>query len=115
MANEKRLIDLAHDYFDSVPWYADIADLNPEELIDHLIANGVTIQKWIPVTERLPEMHTKVLCCGIRGGRFIAELSTWGNGNLYWDKRNGKGCPEVTHWMPLPEPPKEERRTDEAS
>ena len=39
----ERLIKLAHDYFDSVPWYADIADLNPEELIDHLIANGVTI------------------------------------------------------------------------
>lgn len=69
---------------------------------------AVDMPKWIPVTERLPEMHTKVLCCGIRGGRFIAELSTWGNGNLYWDKRNGKGCPEVTHWMPLPEPPKGE-------
>lgn len=79
----------------------------PGSLANILIENGVTIQKWIPVTERLPEMHTKVLCCGIRGGRFIAELSTWGNGNLYWDKRNGKGCPEVTHWMPLPEPPKE--------
>ena len=39
----EKLIDLAHDYFDSVPWYADIADLNPEELTDHLIANGVTI------------------------------------------------------------------------
>ena len=39
----EKLIELAHDYFDSVPWYADIADLNPEELIDHLIASGVTI------------------------------------------------------------------------
>lgn len=82
-------------------------------IADALIANGVTIQKCIPVTERLPEMHTKVLCCGIRGGRFIAELSTWGNGNRYWDKRNGKGCPEVTHWMPLPEPPSGERKDNE--
>ena len=24
-------------------------------MADHLIANGVTIQQWIPVTERLPE------------------------------------------------------------
>lgn len=24
-------------------------------LADHLIANGVTVQQWIPVTERLPE------------------------------------------------------------
>ena len=63
--------------------------------------------KWISVEERLPEMHTKVLCCGIKGGRFIAELGTWGHEkHLYWDKKNGRGCPEVTHWMPLPEPPK---------
>ena len=87
-------------------------DVHYAFMVDYLIANGVTVQKWIPVTERLPEMHTKVLCCGIRGGRFIAELSTWGKGCLYWDKRNGKGCPEVTHWMPLPEPPSGERRTD---
>ena len=61
--------------------------------------------KWIPVMERLPEMGTKVLCCGVKGGRFIAELSEWGKGVLYWTKRDGKGCPTVTHWMPLPEPP----------
>lgn len=78
-------------------------------LADGLIANGVTVQKWIPVTERLPELRTKVLCCGVKGGRFIAELSTWGKEeHLYWDKRNGQGCPTVTHWMPLPEPPKGE-------
>lgn len=50
MTDRKKLIELAHDYFKSVPWYADIADLNPEELIDHLFANGVTIPKrgrWI--------------------------------------------------------------------
>lgn len=80
-----------------------------------IIANGVTFatdnnvgDKWISVKDRLPELHTKVLCCGIKGGRFIAELSTWGKEkHLCWDKRDGKGCPAVTHWMPLPEPPKE--------
>lgn len=25
------------------------------DIADHLIANGVTVQKWIPVTERLPQ------------------------------------------------------------
>ena len=83
-----------------------------EKIADHLLANGVTFAtdnhvggKWIPVTERMPELHTKVLCCGVKGGRFIAELSEWGNGILYWTKRDGKGCPTVTHWMPLPELP----------
>ena len=75
---------------------------------DHLIANGVTVQEWISVKERLPELHTKVLCCGAKGGRFIAETSEWGEGHLYWTKKDGKGCSEVTHWMPLPEPPKGE-------
>ena len=65
--------------------------------------------KWISVEERLPELHTKVLCCGKKGGRFIAELDTWGKEeHLCWDKKNGRGCPTVTHWMPLPEPPKGE-------
>lgn len=79
-----------------------------ELLVDHLLANGVVVREWIPVTERLPEMGKKVLCCGVKGGRFIAELSELGKGNLYWTKRDGKGCPTATHWMPLPEPPKEE-------
>ena len=66
------------------------------------------VPRWIPVEERLPELHTKVLCCGVKGGRFIAELDTWGyEKHLCWDKKNGRGCPEVTHWMPLPEPPKD--------
>ena len=80
-----------------------------EKIADHLIANGVTAQEWISVKDRLPEMNTKVLCCGIKGGRFIAELSSWGHENhLYWTKRDGKGCSEPTHWMPLPQPPKGE-------
>jgi hypothetical protein len=65
----------------------------------------VYVARWIPVTERMPELHTKVLCCGVKGGRFIAELSECGKGILYWTKRDSKGCPTVTHWMPLPEPP----------
>ena len=77
-----------------------------EDFARKLIDHGKP--EWIPVTERLPELHTKVLCCGVKGGRFIAELGTWGyEKHLYWDKKNGRGCPEVTHWMPLPEAPKE--------
>lgn len=79
--------------------------------VDEIIDKQPTVDatpRWIPVEERLPELHTKVLCCGVKGGRFIAELDTWGyEKHLCWDKKNGRGCPEVTHWMSLPEPPKE--------
>lgn len=32
-----------------------------ERIANHLLANGVTVQKWIPVTERLPEKEGQYL------------------------------------------------------
>ena len=32
------------------------------KIADHLLANGVTFQKWIPVSERLPRPNKLVLC-----------------------------------------------------
>lgn len=74
---------------------------------DHLIANGVTIQKWIPVTERFPEysvavnLHTK---SGVVGtGFYNKHIKRW----VQW--YSGGSCSvDVTHWMPLPEQPKGE-------
>ena len=31
------------------------------KIADHLIANGVTVQKWIPVSERLPDKNDKYI------------------------------------------------------
>ena len=65
-------------------------------------------QRWIPVTERLPELGERVLCTdGVAVfEQYRVELSC-----VYgiWD-RFGMRSPmqEVTHWMPLPEPPKED-------
>ena len=51
-----------------------------EEIADHLIANGVTIQRWIPVTERLPDCAETVLAVDRDGIR-----STAGRGRLQKD------------------------------
>lgn len=66
--------------------------------------------RWIPVTERLPEpMHEYVLCCGGKGSQFVG----WVFGGIIKNEKarafqlGGKGR-YITHWMPLPEPPKEE-------
>ena len=86
------------------------------ELADHLIANGVTIQKWIPVTERLPDKHGKPYVCLLtfpQGGQFPYILNWYEYGdNGYVKGRHfqdeGLDGMKVTHWMPLPEPPKGE-------
>lgn len=72
-----------------------------EKVSNHLVANGVTVQEWIPVAERLPEENVRVLV-HISGKRSYTTLDT--DRLLY---RNWvRWCNEVTHWMPLPEPPK---------
>ena len=78
---------------------------------DHLIAHGVTFatdnnvgSKWIPVTERLPEDEKKVLCILEDGFFCILEWLSW---EWLWnDGHNVYAEKDVTHWMPLPEPPK---------
>ena len=73
--------------------------------IDHLISNGVTVHKWIPVSERLPEHGDVVLCyMSFDEQRILQwdECAAWWNGYGEDHEKN-----EVTHWMPLPEPPKE--------
>ena len=81
-----------------------------EDLIAALTASNEVIAKnkprWIPVTERLPEVRVWVLCY-CRANSFdvfrMTDEGHWqyGNRSIYM-----KGY--VTHWMPLPEPPEEE-------
>ena len=76
------------------------------ELADYLLSNGVTVQEWISVDDRLPEDGVRVLAAhddgvvriGICRGYFPAVVS----------KNHTKtfGIAEVTHWMQLPAPPK---------
>ena len=75
-------------------------------IADGLIAGGVTIQRWIPVTERLPEASTTV--------NLYTRSRTVGTG--FCDKHTkswvqyysgGAICVDVTHWQPMPQPVKE--------
>ena len=91
-----------------------------ETTVDHLIANGVTVQEWIPVTEKLPEddlpkdskvKQIKVLVAYKTNGRWVERTQIRVKG--YWfrepDKWSwAKTSDPISHWMPLPEPPKED-------
>lgn len=85
-----------------------------EDMADYLIANGVTVQRWIPVTERLPEDEFEVLAKTEYGGQVVAiydsEHKEWQNWSDEYREYYGfcGYMGKVTHWMPLPEPPEEE-------
>lgn len=82
-------------------------------------------QEWISVEDRLPEIEcdtrtwgelkirnsVRVLCtCKQKSGKILVKegyCEVWGDSNsqrVYW-KIPGS-IDKVTHWMPLPEPPK---------
>lgn len=78
-----------------------------EKIANHLITNGVTVQSWIPVTERLPE--EKVDCIVHYKHAYCDTDDYWKIGFCFYDCEKFKLDPayKVTHWMPIPEPPKE--------
>lgn len=84
-----------------------------EVIADGLIANGVTVQEWVSVEDRLPEEGEYVLCV-LKGFNYGGKIQVckFVPADKFKDKpyfehfRNG--FPSVTHWMPLPEPPKGE-------
>ena len=62
--------------------------------------------RWIPVTERLPEAGERVLCYCRANIYEVMKMRT--NGDWVYDTNHVYMHSFVTHWMPLPEPPKEE-------
>ena len=108
-----------------------------EAVADYLLDNGVTFaadnnvgSKWIPVTERLPDRDGRFLVCkrsfhGVwvdvlcfsKDGRKVDEYDfaeQWQNVWHFYDSGYGHiVCDSVTQWMPLPEPPKEEKMKTE--
>ena len=72
-----------------------------ETTVDHLIANGVTAQEWIPVTERLPDWRDGKVLVFTEYGFSICERTV----NNRW---RGQHANWITHWTYLPQPPKGE-------
>ena len=57
---------------------------------------------WISVKDRLPEEKQRVIVRCSKVGTTVGWI-LWGK----WMTDLGRGCSDVTHWMPLPKPPKE--------
>ena len=94
-----------------------------EYVADHLISNGVTVQEWISVEDRLPEMgehyqsEDVLVCIDYRPDdpdttedSYVSidhvDFNCFGQGGFSCerdDPRGGEPSPYfVTHWMPMP-------------
>lgn len=68
--------------------------------------------KWIPVTERLPEDDEIILIFCKIGKMFVGYRKQLYGGRYVWRILTARDSTKeitqiVTHWMNLPEPPKE--------
>lgn len=99
MSDREKLIELIDRVLQQLPW-GEVSTHTSKDIADHLISNGVTVQKWIPVSERLPEDDSHVLVARKNG-----DVDTDMHIYTWW--KVGPVERNITHWMPLPEPPKE--------
>jgi hypothetical protein len=93
MSGKALLDDYKRLLFESNSLTARIAELEAE-------------RRWIPVSERLPEIGVRVLFYNnfiknIHKGWFSCDEWVSEIGVFY----NGDKLKRITHWMPLPEPP----------
>lgn len=128
MADRENLIELVQQGMTAYREASDDRSLK-ETIADTLIANGVTIQRWIPVTERLPEERDSIFTSFYgtekwQDGMFLKCSDTvlasveYEDGKRRvkaiitkdgkWDLSKMYRASKVTHWMPLPEAPKGE-------
>ena len=79
--------------------------LEPSQYLEIIpAANVAPVQEWIPVNDRLPEDQEEVLVC-TRSKNGVRNID---KGYMAIDRFIHRGRAEVTHWMPLPPPPKGE-------
>ena len=96
----EKLVELL-DRFVYDEWYGN------GDIAEKLISNGVTVQEWISVDDRLPEniANRVLVVCERSNGVFYAHYEKPFWINLETDK---PFISTVTHWMPLPDAPKGE-------
>lgn len=73
------------------------------------IAQLPSAQRWIPVTERMPEAFKKVLVFWWEHSEPMIDTAFWQKDAKRFEGHHWVGMEDkVTHWMPQPLPPKEE-------
>lgn len=111
MAVREKLVELLQDENNPVwRWFPNNATM--AQLADYLINNGVTVQEWISVKDRLPDNkeYDWVLAQVVEDNGFMhiptvmeyrQSKNDWFEETYGWLSGHN-GAFTVTHWMPLP-------------
>ena len=100
-------MDVKEKLVEIIKFYADFLSQDTIDAIaDSIIAEGVTVQEWISVKDRLPQPGERVLVC--IGAVFEAFIDDAGKWQRYYSAPLNEVLGEPTYWMPLPQPPKGE-------
>lgn len=117
----KRLLDISNSDSNIKSNYIGLTMKQAADIIEELSREYESIEKsltesvelvrklqssrWIPITKRLPDYPGRFMC--------YYEVNDYGENGYcidwgMYDPDDGWYVSGVTHWMPLPEPPKEE-------
>ena len=94
-----------HQYIKDIENRVDAKPVDGDKFVDAII-KSYEQPRWIPVTERLPEAGERVLCYCRANIYEVMKMRT--DGDWVYDTNHVYMRSFVTHWMPLPEPPKAE-------
>ena len=104
----EKLVELLTEFYGCDPMYYNVDAL---AIADHLISNGVTVQEWISVKDRLPENSGLYLVIQKHwlDGSLGTKIAKWNTADWFTaDRKSKEITPRITHWMPIPQPPKGE-------
>ena len=90
------------------------------EIAENLLENGVTVQEWISVKDRFPEQppnrvdeqgrywFTPDIDCIVYDGKIVFAAHYSFQNKFFWYSDTLHPLKNITHWMPIPQPPKGE-------
>ena len=99
----KKQIELQNKHLERTLWYHGLTEAIEE--VQKMPVVTVNVNEWISVKDKLPNIGIEVLVATRTKKGFRAV-----DKGYYWDDRwVHRGTSEVTHWMPRPELPEEDK------
>ena len=99
----EKLVELITEFYGCDPMYYNVDAL---AIADHLVSNGVTVQEWISVKDRLPEYSNDGFADAVLvTDGFVQHMAYFTGGEWRFAESGEIKEPmwyRITHWMPLP-------------